>query len=103
MSLNIARSASLLLTMLATVNIPLATAQDRGQQLYENHCLSCHESTVHIRGDKRATSFNDIQYQVGRWSEVLSLSWTEEEINDVVNYLNARYYQYQIDTQSDKK
>lgn len=25
----------------------------RGQMLYENHCMSCHESVVHIRGNHR--------------------------------------------------
>lgn len=74
---------------------PLATAVDRGQQLYENHCISCHESTVHIRADKRAKTYADIYFQVARWRDVLSLPWTQKEINDVVNYLNTQYYHYQ--------
>ena len=68
--------------------------RDRGELLYMNHCRTCHESMVHIRGKRRAKSLPDLQYWVGRWSVEIDLKWSAEEIEDVTNYLNDLYYQY---------
>ena len=49
----------------------IATAQtadyERGRQLYENHCTSCHESQVHIREHAKVRSMTDLRYQIQRW------------------------------------
>jgi cytochrome c5 len=66
----------------------------RGKLLYENHCHSCHESMVHIRGAHKAKTYEDIQYWVGRWTQELKVKWSAEEIDDVVQYLNQTYYHY---------
>lgn len=67
---------------------------DRGQMLYENHCLTCHESVVHIRENQRARSFAQVTGWVVRWASGLQLDWRAEEIEDVVRYLNRRFYNY---------
>ncbi|UCH53538.1 MAG: hypothetical protein JSW09_01665 [Pseudomonadota bacterium] len=64
----------------------------RGQLLYEHHCTSCHESTVHVREKRRAKSINDLRGWAIHWSNHLKLNWTTEEVDDVVRYLNGRYY-----------
>ena len=66
----------------------------RGQLLYENHCLVCHTSVVHIRDKRKAASLGAISNWVVRWSAELKLNWTADEINDVASYLNQRYYQF---------
>jgi mono/diheme cytochrome c family protein len=66
----------------------------RGKLLYENHCHSCHESMVHIRGAHKAKTYEDIQYWVGRWTQELKVKWSADEIDDVVQYLNQTYYHY---------
>jgi cytochrome c1 len=68
--------------------------KSRGQLLYENHCLSCHESMVHIRQRSKAATFEDVQYWVGRWSQELDLGWASEEIEAVAEYLNGEFYHY---------
>lgn len=67
---------------------------DRGRMLYENHCLTCHESVVHIRERQRAGSFAEVTSWVVRWASGLELDWRAEEIQDVVRYLNRRFYNY---------
>ena len=65
-----------------------------GKMLYENHCLSCHESMVHIRGAHKAKTYGDIQYWVGRWALELDIKWSSDEIDAVVQHLNDTFYHY---------
>lgn len=72
----------------------IAKEFDRGQALYENHCGSCHDKTVHKREERRATSLHDLHKWVMTWSFHAELGWSGEEIDDVVDFLNRRYYQF---------
>jgi Raf kinase inhibitor-like YbhB/YbcL family protein len=65
---------------------------ERGRLLYENHCLACHESQVHIRKNHKAHSLDDVHREVIRWTEELQLPWQASEILDVSGYLYQRYY-----------
>ncbi|HYA37023.1 MAG TPA: hypothetical protein VEI74_01950 [Candidatus Methylomirabilis sp.] len=73
---------------------PSAQTVSRGQLLYENHCIACHESVVHVRHDRRAQSYKALQEWVVRWSNQQQLGWGAGEIADVVDYLNRRYYKF---------
>ena len=66
----------------------------RGELLYLNHCLGCHESKVHIREKQKATTINAIRGEVSRWANELQLKWTSHDIEDVVEYLNHRFYHH---------
>ena len=66
----------------------------RGQLLYENHCMSCHESVVHIRTTKQTRSLQELRTRVVRWAEYQKLRWGKEEIDEVVKYLDTRYYKF---------
>lgn len=74
----------------------LAAEPERGQLLYENHCTDCHESIIHIRDERKARSSADIRAQILRWQDVLNLSWTPQEVEDVLGFLNDRYYHYPL-------
>ena len=67
----------------------------RGQMLYENHCMSCHESVVHIRGNQRAQSLTDLRERVSHWANYLHLRWSREEVDEVAIYLNNHYYKFE--------
>ena len=67
----------------------------RGQMLYENHCQGCHTSVVHVRETHRARSWLELQDWVTHWANELKLTWKVDEIGDVVNYLNERYYKFE--------
>jgi hypothetical protein len=67
----------------------------RGQMLYENHCMSCHESVVFIRGTRRTQSLKALQEQVSHWAGYLHLRWDRQEVADVVTYLNTHYYKFE--------
>lgn len=67
-------------------------ANPRGQMLYENHCRVCHNSIVHIRENRKVKKLSDIYYWANRWSNHLKLSWTKEDLDEVVKFLNKKFY-----------
>jgi len=67
---------------------------DRGQALYENHCTSCHDESVHQRDTRRATSRAELRKWVATWSFHASLDWSGEEIDDVTDFMDRRYYHF---------
>ena len=73
---------------------PPAKAMPRGQLLYQNHCMVCHESNVHIRDRKKAGSLADITMWVSKWSDYRKLDWSTDEIRAVRDYLNQTYYHF---------
>jgi len=78
---------------------PAATAVgSRGQLLYEDHCQACHTSVVHVRETHKARTLKDLEYWVTHWSDELKLPWGEDEVRDVVDYLNVRYYKIEGST-----
>ena len=83
--------------MVAFGSIALATSAadaDRGKLLYEARCDSCHDQSVHTRGRKVATDFDEVRKYVQRWNINLGGAWGEEEIADVAIYLNGKFYSY---------
>jgi mono/diheme cytochrome c family protein len=67
---------------------------ERGQALYENHCRVCHTSKVHRRYPPLAIDLEALRYIVRVWVEEQNLRWSEDDIRDVVEYLNRNYYQH---------
>ena len=67
-----------------------------GHMLYENHCTSCHESTVYIRAKRKATNYKEVGDWVNQRADWLNLGWTKVEKREVIQYLNERYYKYPL-------
>lgn len=85
---------SLLLGALLAASQPLAAQTfDRGQELYINHCQSCHESWAHERAGRRVATLEQLRQRVAGWSYHSGLGWGNEEIDDVTDYLNRNFYQ----------
>lgn len=88
------RRSMLLVVALCTTNPAQAASVERGKALYENHCLGCHEDTVHVRKKHKAANFADIVKFVARWETELKLGWSTEDRADVANYINGQFYNY---------
>lgn len=76
-------------------------SEERGELLYSTHCNTCHTSEVHWRKQKLATDWSSLKVQVRRWQANIGLVWSEEEIADVANYLNAVHYRFTVTEQKD--
>lgn len=70
------------------------TGEGRGATLYSQHCGSCHDSLMHLQGDRRTRSYLGVAAKVRFYSELLQLEWTEPEIDAVAAYLNGMYYHF---------
>lgn len=66
----------------------------RGKVLYQNHCRGCHESTAHIRVDRRATDLSELREWVARWALQIEMGWSQGQVDDVTGYLNDAYYRF---------
>ena len=85
---------SLLAGSMALPGVVVPAEIDRGQALYENHCKSCHETQLHELEQRRAKSLQDIRRWVATWAFHAKLDWTADEINDVTDFLNRRFYKF---------
>jgi hypothetical protein len=91
-------SINRLVAMAATAGVLGASAPaaqepfDRGRALYENHCEHCHEGWAHTRDRRSVTSLEGLRARVASWSVHADLDWTAEDIRDVTDYLNRRFY-----------
>lgn len=73
----------------------------RGKQLVEENCIKCHAdmmggdgSKIYTRSDRRIDSLAALTKQVHRCKTSLGVSWPEDQIADVVAYLNKTYYKF---------
>lgn len=86
------------LILLALTALPsLAAEPGRGRLLYENHCLGCHDSMLHIREQRRVDSLAGLQREILRWRDVQGVPWNPQEVEDVLEYLNSHYYGFAPD------
>jgi mono/diheme cytochrome c family protein len=88
--------------------LPLATAAqssapgvapERGQLLYDIHCIQCHTAQMHWRDARVARDWPTLRQQVERWQGQASLRWPDEDIDAVARYLNETIYHYPMPQQ----
>jgi len=85
---------------LAVAGFPLAGPAaelpnlERGQRLYENHCVVCHTSKVHRRYPRSAIDLEALRYIVRVWAEERGLAWTPQDVEDVTHYLDRVHYRF---------
>ncbi len=73
---------------------PDESKMSRGEMLYRNHCIECHNQQIHWREGRIARDMDGLEKQVIRWQDAIGMQWSKEEINDVTRYLNSTYYFY---------
>ncbi|MBD3610656.1 MAG: cytochrome c [Gammaproteobacteria bacterium] len=74
----------------------------RGKKLHDQNCLNCHSelmdglpNKIYIRNDRRIESYAALLRQVGRCKDNLGIAWPEDQVLDVVEYLNTKFYQFE--------
>ena len=66
----------------------------RGQELYEDQCAACHEDLMHEK-NRKLKSLAELRQRVQAWATHTGNPWTQEEIEDVLYYLNKSFYQFE--------
>ena len=76
-----------------------ALAQDaqRGRQLYETHCLTCHYERIHKRDRAKSLvrSLAGLRVEVARRAEQLTPRLSIEDLDDISEYLNRSHYRFE--------
>lgn len=79
----------------------MAADIERGKSLHDDNCVECHVSIqggdgsgIYTRADRRIDSLPALRAQVKRCKNSMGVSWPEDQIDDVVAYLNSMYYKF---------
>ena len=94
-----------LLTAMAimAVALPGTALSDmaNGEKLHSTTCASCHVSmfggdgsSIYTRNNRRVKDLPGLKRQVTFCERNLGLTWFDDQILDVTNYLNSHYYKF---------
>ena len=76
--------------------LPLTVyGEDRGRMLYQNHCVACHESRVHIREARKVKTYADLDRFARRFAGLAGVEWGDDDMVLVIEYLNRTHYKLQ--------
>lgn len=67
-----------------------------GKTLHNENCLKCHQPTIYQRDDRIVKTLQHLRSQVQFCEVSNDLTWFDEEIDDVTEYLNLNYYLFEI-------
>ena len=67
---------------------------DNGDDLHFTNCTGCHNESVYTRENRRVTSLPRLGTQVRFCKDSLGLTWFDDEVEDVIGYLNKTYYHF---------
>ncbi len=92
------RSVTLMVLTLASTSLMadsmLLGNAKQGKRLYKTACLTCHASEVYTRPNRTVKSIGGLVGRVGGCSTQLNLDLKQDQINDLVKYLNDTYYKF---------
>jgi hypothetical protein len=67
---------------------------ENGDDLHFENCTGCHDSTAYTRDNRKVGSLQRLGTQVRFCKDSLGLTWFDDEVNDVIGYLNKEYYHF---------
>lgn len=74
---------------------PVAAADiENGDELHFENCTGCHDEAVYIRENRKVQSLERLAVQVRFCKDSLELGWFDEDVDDVVEFLNQNYYRF---------
>lgn len=90
-------SATLLLaaTSLTAIAAPLTLGDAaKGKALHAKGCGDCHGTEVYTRPDRRIKTAEGLLKQVELCNSNLEKNYSDDQLNDVVKYLNDSFYKF---------
>jgi mono/diheme cytochrome c family protein len=80
--------------MVATSPAVVADAV-RGKTLHDEQCMKCHGTEVYTRSDRFIKDRAALANQVQRCQLSAGAQWFDDDVNDVVDYLNTTFYKFE--------
>lgn len=84
----------ILLAIVASLSTPGWADVPHGKELHDEHCTKCHDDSVYKRPDRFISSEEALAKQVARCGLNSGAQWFDEDVADVVDYLNSTYYNF---------
>ena len=72
----------------------LAADIDNGEDLHFEHCTGCHGEEVYTRDDWKMKDLAQLGRQVRFCQNAVGATWFDDEVDDVIDYLNSAYYKF---------
>lgn len=71
-----------------------AAAGHPGKAIHDANCISCHDSGVYTRADRKMQDFAMLSAQVRRCDANLGSKLFDEDMDKVTDFLNEAYYHF---------
>lgn len=84
------------LLIFAIIFSAAASAADvsNGSDLHAESCVQCHDSAAYTREDRKVSNLPKLGTQVRFCKNNLGVSWFDDEVDDVIGFLNQEYYHF---------
>ncbi len=85
-------------SLLAVLAMPLTVAAvdiENGEELHFDDCTGCHLDEVYTRENRVVGSLERLGQQVRFCKDTVGAQWFDEDVDDVIAYLNSAYYRFE--------
>lgn len=66
-----------------------------GEDMHNQECMSCHNTDVYTREDRKVKTMNALSNQVNNCMKgAAQAEWTSKQTSNVVDYLNSKFYKF---------
>lgn len=69
---------------------------EAGVKLHQKHCIKCHSDSVYTGKLKKVRSYEALSGRVKVCDQQIGTNFTRTQLQDVTEYLNDRYYDFQL-------
>ncbi len=69
---------------------------ENGKTLHNKNCVRCHQPALYLKEDRKVKNLKHLRSQVQFCEVSNDLSWFDEEVDDVTEYLNVNYYFFNL-------
>ena len=87
-----------LLVLLLSTSSLFSYDSEHGKDLYyEAQCQKCHTEVDYTSKLRKVNDYERLEWRVQRCDVSMGAGWFEEDIDDVVHYLNDSFYKFNTD------
>lgn len=88
--------STILLSILILSNTLYADISDGKEMFNEASCLKCHETTQFKAREEKVNNYKRLHKTVGACAYNNDTGWFDDELDDVVDYLNREFYHFKF-------
>ena len=70
---------------------------EKGKTLHNENCLRCHNESKYMSEDRKIKNIQQLRKRVSQCELMAEIAWFDEEIDDVIAYLNHAFYHFNLE------